>query len=741
MLHAAFVRSPHAHARIARIDTTAARQLAGVAGVWTAAALPRFPSLPATVPPGTRVPYRPLLARETVRHVGEPVALVVATDRALATDAVERMDVEYELLEPVLDAEAALRPETPLVHPELGSNEAYCIQHQQGNVASAFAAAAVHVRARTVHPRLAAVAIEPRGVLANPATGDGVFTVWTSTQAPFGVREWLAPFLGLEHQTLRVIAPDVGGAFGVKNGLYPEDVLVSWVAQQLHCPVKWIEERRESMLATTQGRGMILQGELAASSDGTLLGLRASIVGDAGAYLHRGTALPPQRAQQLLSGCYRIPAMATTVRLAFTHKVPTGPYRGAGRPEGNYLIERLMDELAAALALDPAELRRRNFIPPEAFPFDTATGMRYDSGNYARALDQALAMVDYAALRRKGPTRDRKLIGVGVACFVETAGAGPEAPEQASVAIDGEGFVTVRTGTSPHGQGHETILAQLASDELGVTLDRIRVLHGDTAQGPRGRGTFGSRSAALGGSAVLLASRSIRSRVLRAGARLLEAPKEELVVRHNQVSVAGTERSVSLAELARSSAHDGGAGLEATEVFQPSGLIYPFGAHVAVVQIDRETGAVRVIRYAAVDDCGRAINPLIVEGQVQGGVAQGMAEALYEEMVFDRSGQPLTATLTDYGIPSSVEIPAIETARTETPSPLNPLGVKGVGEAGTIGAPIAIASAVRDALRPLGVPPLDPPFHPEKVWRALQVTRTIRREATKTPGTPPPARG
>ncbi len=730
ILHAALVRSPHAHARIARIDATAARQLAGVIGVWTAADLPQLPSLPARSPVPTQIPYRPVLARDRVRHVGEAVALVVATDRQLAADAGERVEVEYEPLDPLLDAGAALRQDASLVHPELGTNEAYRIQIEHGDVDAAFAAASVRVRVRKAHPRLAAVAIEPRGVLANPVTDGQRLTVWTSTQVPFGIRDALAPFLGLEAQALRVIAPEVGGSFGAKNGLYPEEVLIPWAAQQLGRPVKWVEKRGESMTATTQGRGLVLEGELAASAEGTALGLRAWIVGDAGAYLHANTAMPPVRAQQLLSGCYRIPAMSIRVQLAFTHKVPSGPYRGAGRPEGNDLIETLMDELAAKLAIDPAELRRRNFIPSDAFPYSTPTGMEYDSGNYALALDRALAMVDYPAVRGEPRNIDGTLRGIGIACFVETAGVGPDRPESARLEIDADGLVTVYSGTSPHGQGHETILAQLIGDELGVSLDRIRVLHGDTAVGPRGSGTFGSRSAALGGTATLLAGRELRARAARAAAHLLEARTEDLIFVDNRVTVRGTQRGIGWADLARACA--AGAvpgvegGLEATQFFTPNGLIYPFGVHVAVVRIDAETGQVRVERYVAVDDCGRAINPLIVEGQIHGGVAQGIAEALYEEMVFGPDGQPQTGTLVDYGIPAATELPSIESDRTETLTPLNPLGAKGVGESGTIGASIAIASAVRDALRPLGVPLLDPPYLPDKVWKALREASRLK---------------
>ncbi len=724
MLHAAFVRSPHAHARLSRIDATLARALPGVIAVWTDADLPRFPSMPVRRQPPSRIPNRPVLARHTVRHVGELVAVVVAIDRSLAVDATERVEVEYEALDPLLDAEAALVPTAPLVHPDLGTNEAYCIEHEHGDVDAAFAGASVRVRARTAHPRVAAVAIEPRGVAADPGTSDGRFSVWSTTQGPFGIRDSLAPFLGLDPHALRVVALEVGGGFGAKNGLYPEEVLIPWAAHQLHRPVTWMETRSESMVATTQGRSMVLEGELAARGDGTVLGLRASIIGDAGAYLHANTVMPPIRAQQLLSGCYRIPAMRVRVQLAFTHKVPSGPYRGAGRPEGNYLIETLMDELAAELALDPVEIRRRNFIPPDAFPYRAATGMEYDSGNYALALDRALVMADYAALRRQPSNPDGALRGIGVACFVETAGVGPEMPESARVEVDGEGLVTLYSGTSPHGQGHETILAQLIGDELGVSLDRIRVLHGDTAVGPRGTGTFGSRSATIGGTATLLAGREVRAKAVRAAAHLLEARGEDLIFADNRVTVAGTQRGIDWADLARACATGAVPGLdgqlEATQSFTPTGLVYPFGAHVAVVRIDPETGQVRVLRYVAVDDCGRAINPLIVEGQIQGGVAQGIGETLYEEMVFDSAGQPRTATLVDYGVPAATEIPAIETDRTETPSPLNPLGVKGVGESGTIGGSIAIASAVRDALRPLGAPPLDPPFLPDKVWNALR---------------------
>ncbi len=723
-LHAAILRSPHAHARLVRIEAAAARARPGVAGIWTAPDLPEFPSIPARAPAGARVPFRPVLARDVVRYVGEAVAIIVATDRFMAADALEHVTPDYDPLDPVRDAETALGDGAVLVHPDLGSNQAYRLEHTHGDVEAAFRAAAVRVQVRAVHPRVAAVAIEPRGVMADPGTTDGRFTVWTATQGPFGIRDALAPFLHLDPQALRVVAPEVGGAFGVKNGLYPEEVLVAWAAQQLRRPVKWIETRSESMVATIQGRGMVLDGELAADASGTVLALRASITGDAGAYLHANTAMPPIRAQQLLSGCYRIRAIGVQTQLVFTHKVPSGPYRGAGRPEGNHLVETLMDELAAALALDPAEIRRRNFIPATAFPYASATGMEYDSGNYGLALDRALAMADYPNVRRQTPDRDGGLRGTGLACFVETAGVGPELPESARVEVGSGGAVTVYSGTSPHGQGHETILAQLIADELGVSLDRIRVLHGDTAAGPRGTGTFGSRSATLGGTAAFLAAREVRRKAARAAAQLLEARTEDLVFSGNRLTVAGTQRGIAWAEVAQACADGRVAGadgsLEATQSFTPAGLVYPFGAHVAVVEIDPGTGRVRLVRYVAVDDCGRALNPLIVEGQIQGGVAQGIGEALYEEMVFDAAGQPISATLVDYGVPAAPEIPAIETDRTQTPSPLNPLGTKGVGESGTIGASIAVASAVRDALRRVSAPPNDPPYLPHKVWRAIQ---------------------
>lgn len=719
MLHATVVRSRLAHGRLTSVNSTPARALPGVVGIWTAADLPAFPSVPARAPVPLRPPRRPVLAEGTVRYVGEPIALVVATDRFVAADAADLVEVDYEPMEAVLDAEAALVPGVVLLHPELGNNECYRLDHAVGDAARALAQAPVRVQARTVHPRLAAVAIEPRGVLAEPGPGGATITVWTSTQAPFGVRDLLAPFLGLAPEMVRVIAPEVGGAFGVKNGLYPEEVLVAWASLQMGRPLKWTEGRSESMVATIHGRGLVLAGELAASQEGRLLALRASVVGDAGAYLHFNTAMPPIRAFQLLSGCYQIPAVTVTVQAAFTNKVPTGPYRGAGRPEGIYLIEKLMDELAHRLDLDPAELRRRNFIPPEAFPYNTATGMQYDSGNYAATLDRALAMADYRTARERPPHDGPHLRGVGIGCFVETAGVGPGMPESARVAIDPNERVTVHTGTSPHGQGHETTVAQLVADELDVGLERIRVLHGDTAQGPPGTGTFGSRSAPIGGTAVLLASRQVRARAAEAAAHLLEARPEDLVFGDGRITVAGTTRGLTLGAAAAAIEAESAEPLAATHVFSPTGLVYPFGAHVAVVDIDRATGRVHLLRYIAVDDCGRVINPLIVDGQIHGGVAQGVAEALFEEMVFDASGQPQTATLMDYGIPSALDLPSIETDRTETPSPLNALGAKGVGESGTIGAPIAVANAVRAALRPLGIGPLDPPFSSEKVWRAL----------------------
>jgi carbon-monoxide dehydrogenase large subunit len=636
--------------------------------------------------------------------------------------------VELDSLPVVIDPESAATPATPVIHEALGTNLADESTRVWGDVEAAFGGAPLLVRARLVNQRLAGVPIEPRGVLAVPESWDPAITVWSATQIPHEVRDQVAAFLSLPQAAVRVIAPEVGGGFGAKLSVYPEELLVAWVAKHLRRPVKWVEERSEHLQATTHGRDQIHEAELAVDSDGSLRGLKVRLTADLGAY-PMGAGLP-RLTRRLLSGCYRLPALQVDIRSVYSNKTPIAAYRGAGRPEAIFLIERMMDLAARALHLDPAEIRRRNLMPAFEQPTASISGELYDSGNYPAALERALEVAGYDQLRvEQRAARDAgRMMGIGVACYVEMAGFGPDGDlfESASVRVNSDATVTVITGTSPHGQGHETAWAQLVASELGVAMDRIVVRHGDTAAVPVGVGTFGSRSAAVGGTAVHLATGDVVDKASRLAAALLEAAPEDIVQSNGRWHVRGVpDRAIPFAEIA--SAAYGTArpremepGLESTRFFQPPGLVFPFGAHVAVVDVDPETGAVALRRYVSIDDCGRVINPSLVEGQVHGGLAQGIAQALYEEVRYDDDGTPLTGNLTTYMVPTAPDLPGFTLDRTVTPSPVNPLGVKGVGEAATIGSTPAVVNAVLDALTPLGVTEMDPPCTPEKVWLAIQ---------------------
>jgi carbon-monoxide dehydrogenase large subunit len=525
-----------------------------------------------------------------------------------------------------------------------------------------------------------------------------------------------------------VIAPEVGGGFGAKLSVYPEELLVPWAAMRVGRPVKWIEDRSENLQATTHGRDQVHDAELAVNADGMLRGLRVALTADLGAYpMDVGI---PRLTRRLMSGCYRLPALQVDIRSVYTNKTPIAAYRGAGRPEAIFLIERMMDLAARELRLDPAEIRRRNLLPPFFEPVASVSGERYDSGDYPAVLERALALAGYDGLRDEQEKRRKagRMMGVGVASYVEMAGFGPDGDlfESATVRAHPDGTVTVVTGTSPHGQGHETAWSQLVSAELGVAMDRIVVVHGDTAMVPVGVGTFGSRSAAVGGTAVHLAASEVREKARLLAAQLLEAAAADIVINDGQWQVRGTpSRAVTFADIAaaaHSSARPKGmeAGLESTRFFQPPGMVFPFGAHVAVVEVDSETGLVTLRKYFSVDDCGRVLNPLLVEGQVHGGLAQGIAQALYEEVAYGADGSLLTGNLTTYMIPTAPDLPSFTLDRTITPSPINPLGVKGIGESATIGSTPAVVNAVLDALAPLGITEIDPPCTPEKVWRAIE---------------------
>ena len=708
MLVAAFVRSPHAHALIARVDGAAARALSGVEAVVTGADLARVtrPLAPRLTGDGFFRPTAwPALAHERVRFCGEAVAAVVAADAYIAADARELVTVDYEPLPAVTSIDAALAREAVLCRRE----------QSRGDIDGAFATAAVTLRETFEHGRCAASPLEPRGLVAD-WDGD-VLTVWASTQTPSILRRALADVLGLDVTRVRVIAPDVGGGFGVKMHVFPEDVAVAALARQLGRPVKWTEQRRENLSAAAHARQQRMEVELAASADGRVLALRARALSDGGAYhVYPLTGLlEPLGSASILPGPYRTANYAYEVITLATNKPPLGAYRGVGMTMGAFVMERLLDLLAARLSLDPAEVRRRNLIPRDAYPFTSASGMLYDSGDYPKALEQALAMADYERVRaaqRTARAADRPL-GVGIACYTEYTGMGSDVfrrrgmedvpgEEAASVTMDGDGTVRCATSFPSQGQGHATAIAQVVADRLGVSLERVRVEAVDTNAGPHGSGTFGSRGAVSIGGSVQVAADQVRGKLIALAAQRLEAAEADVVLTDDRAFVRGfPDRALAVGELARL-AHSPSA-LHATVRFDPPGPTFSGAVHVAVVALDPETGVVTIIRYVVVEDCGPLLNPMLVDGQIHGAVTQGIGEALLESLAYDEAGQLLTGTLMDYALPRAGDTPAFEIGHLETPSPRMPGGLKGMGEGGTIGAPAAIANAVADALRHAGL--------------------------------------
>lgn len=718
-LHAAVVRSPHAHARVVHVDAGPARAMPGVAAVLTAldfgATVPRIPPVP--VPPTVAHAAHPLLADGAVRYVGQPVAVVVADSRYAAEDAADAVRVEYEPLRAVVDVDAALAPDAPVLHAAYGGNVVFTREVRAGDPEAAFRDAAAIVEATFEQPRLAGMPLECRGVVARYDAGTGRFEITLSTQSPHGAREALAEILDVEPEKVRVIAPDVGGGFGVKGMDYPEEALAAHLARRLGRPVAWAEDRLENLRVTVQGRGQRARFRLAAKADGTVTAVDGDILSDLGAYCYSVTALIPTLTTLVGLGAYRIRNVRLHLRGLATNKVPHGPYRGAGRPEGAYYIERLMDLLAARLGLDPADVRRRNFI--DKFPYKSPTGLVYDSGDYPSLLSRALDLAGYERWRREQAKRRRDggpPLGIGLSTWIETAGGG-EMWETAIVRLEPSGRVTAVTGSSPHGQGLATAFSQILADGLGLAPEEITVLHGDTDAIPEGVGTFGSRSLSLGGSAIAAAASEVRKRIVAAAARLLEAAPRDIVLERGRAGVRGVpKRAVTFREIAQRA----GEPIEASVKFESERVMTPSGAHVAVAEVDLETGGVTVLSYVAVNDCGRVVNPLLVEGQVHGSVAQGFAQALLEQVVYGDDGQPLTGSLLDYAAPTAADLPTIVSAMQETPSPLNPLGSKGIGESGCIGAPPALVNAVHDALRPLGVEDVGMPMTPDRVWRAIR---------------------
>jgi len=731
------LRSSHAHARVTSLDLSRARAAKGVIAVVSVADLDRarVGDVPcAAVLAGMKKPaHRPLATRK-VRFVGEPVAAVVASSPEAARDAIDLVQVEYEPLPAAIDPEAALRPDAPLVHEELETNRAFDWSVTSGNVEAAFKSAAHVVSQRIVHQRLIPCSIEPRGAVAQYFPGDRQLTLYTSTQIPHLVRSMLAGAIGLPENHVRVVAPEVGGGFGSKLNFYAEEILLAFLAMQLAPrPVKWIESRRENFAATIHGRGQVGTIEGAVTTDGRLLGVRYRSIQDLGAYPQLLGPAIPTLTGLMACGCYKMDSILVEVTGVYTNQMSTDAYRGAGRPEATYQIERLMDIIADELRIDPIELRRRNMPHPEEFPFKTATGLTYDSGNYQQALDRALQIAEIQKLReeQRKQREQGKLIGIGLSCYAEICALGPSPAvpsggwESATVRVEPSAKVTVLTGASPHGQGEETTFAQLAADFFGIGLEDISVKHGDTAEIQYGIGTFGSRNMALGGTAIVRAMERVLEKMKILARHLLGAPSNAAVT-FSDGAFRGADKSIPFAEVA-AAAHRAASipdgfepGLAATASFEPKNFTFPFGTHVCVVEVDRETGDVHFLRYVAVDDCGRAINPMLVDGQVHGGIAQSIGQALYEEAVYDEAGQLVTGELMDYAIPKAHQCPRFETDRTETPSDSNPLGVKGVGEAGTIGATPAIVNAVVDALEPFGVRHIDMPLKPEKIWRLMQ---------------------
>jgi carbon-monoxide dehydrogenase large subunit len=732
MHYAAIVRSPHAAAKIRAIRTEAARAHPGVVAVFTGEDTRHLGPVPCAASlPGLRVPRHTVLATDRVYYVGHPVAVVVATDRYLARDAADLVEVDYEPLPAVADPEKALEPGAPAVHPEWPDNIAFTYPYENGEVDKAFAEADVVVRERIVSQRLIPTAMETRGVVASWNPGDRSLTLYSSSQIPHLMRSAVAGMLGLPENRLRAVAPEVGGGFGSKLNVYAEEALMGFVSMRIGKPVKWIESRRENYLATIHGRGHVDFYELAARRDGTILAMKVKIIQDCGAYYQLLTPAIPTLSLIMAPGLYRFRNIRGEIVGVFTNCVPTDAYRGAGRPEATHCIERMVDILAAELGMDPAEIRFKNFVREDEFPFDTGTGLSYDSGNYALPLRKALEIVGYQSLReeQRRARNEGRLVGIGISAYGEVCGMGPSTAmpaggwESGSVRIEPSGKVTVLTGTSPHGQGEETTFAQIVADELGVDLSDITVIHGDTAAVQYGIGTFGSRTTAVGGTAIYLAVQDLKAKIERFGAMLLES--DQVAFERGVCRCQKTGKSVTLAEIAAAAYRalklppGEEPGLVATRYWEPPNFTFPFGAHIAVTEVDRETGAIEIKRYVAVDDCGRLINPLLVAGQIHGGIAQGLGQALYEQAVYNEDGQLLTGELMDYAVPKATMIPYLECEHTETPSPVNPLGVKGVGEAGTIACSPAIVNSVVDALAPLGVRHIDMPLAPEKIWRLI----------------------
>ena len=756
MSYMAILRSPYAHARIRGINTTRARQHPGVYAVFTGKDIEgKVAPIPCAwlIPDSDlKLPPYHALATDTVRFTGDGVAAVVANSPYVARDALDMIEVDYESLPVVTTQEAALAAGAPQLHEEAPGNQAFHWKFSFGEPQKAIEEGEVVLRERFVQQRLIPNAMEPRGDVAQWDPGMGEMTLYSTSQNPHIARFLLSVTNGLPENKIRVISRDVGGGFGSKIPFYPGDALTAFAARETGRPVKWIETRSENYLATIHGRDQVIEVEMAARRDGTITGLRVKNWANMGAYLSTASpGVPTWLFALIVPGCYDIKHYACDVYGAFTNTTPTDAYRGAGRPEAAFLIERMVDLLARELHMDPADVRRKNFVPKDAFPYTSAGTLQYDSGDYEGTLDKALEMVDYPALRRhqEEVRKQGRYMGIGLSTYVEVCGIAPSKAagamgfqgglwEPATVRILPTGKAFVFTGTNPHGQGEETTFAQIVGEELGIPVEDIEVVHGDTSQISMGWGTYGSRTTAVGGTAVILAARKVKEKASRLAAHLLEAAPDDMAFDQGRFYVKGsptrakTIQEVALmANVAWNMPEGMAPGLEESHFFDPINFTFPNGAHVCVVEVDRDTGKVDILRYVAVDDVGRVINPMIVDGQIHGGVAQGIGQALYEGAKYDESGQLISGSMMDYTVPNATQIPHIETDRLETPSPSNPMGIKGVGETGTIAATQAVVNAVVDALSPLGIRHMEMPMTPERVWRAM---RNAEQHATTGDG-------
>jgi carbon-monoxide dehydrogenase large subunit len=737
MLYMAFVRSVYAHAKIKSINDSAARAVHGVVEVLRPRDLEgKLGNVPcAAGMEGLKIPDHPCLAPDEVRYVGEPIVAIVARDRYIAEDAASKVEIEYDPLPAVVNPEKALEKNSPLVHAKFTDNVAFVAKLEGGDWKLVESDKSLKViKQRLVNQRLAPASMETRGVIASYSIGEDALTVWSSTQIPHLLKTQLALMTGVDEARCRVITPEVGGAFGSKLNVYAEEGVACFASKKLGKPIKWIEGRRENMQATIHGRDQINDLEVYVKPDGVVVGLKCRIIADLGAYHQLLTPAIPTLTALMILGCYKIPSVFVETVGVFTNKMATDAYRGAGRPEATYIIERAMDLVANELGMDPAEIRQRNFPLPKDFPLTMATGVVYDTANYQKTLKKVLKASGYSRLRKEQARlrKKGKYLGIGLSTYVEICAMGPSSRMPAGgwefgmVRVEPTAKVTVYSGTSPHGQGEETSFAQIVAENLGIPFDDVTVYHGDTSVVQHGIGTFGSRTTAVGGAAIYGAVQKLKKKMVRFAAHKLKVKPGELIFADGKIQTQDGSKSVPFGKIAEAAYYARQLppgvepGLTEQMVFEPPNYTFPFGAHVAVVEVDGETGEVQLRNYHSVDDCGRILNPLLVDGQVHGGLAQGIGQALWEDHVYDENGQLVTGTLMDYSLPKAHHFPWFETSNTETRTPVNPLGVKGVGEAGTIGSTPAIVNAVMDALKPFGVRHLDMPLKPEKIWRAIK---------------------